>query len=206
LSDTISDSDISKIEKSKYGEYLKYDDKVNNGEKLIQSYTKKLYEPLNKDLIKGEINEDTSLLEQKLNTALDKMPNFEGKVYRGIDLGGESSNEIREAANNFIKELENKKFSQFDGFTSTSQDINRAIIFKGNYSDVLLEIESKNGKNIQSLSRIKDLNGKDIEKEILFKSKSRFEYKGVETIEKEIHIKGEVKNEFSYYLIKLKEI
>jgi hypothetical protein len=202
----VTQSDIEKIKKGKYGEFIKYDEKSNPGEKLIQSYTKRLFDPLNKNLNKSIIDDETLFIESKLNSALDALPKHQGSVFRGIDLGGEDQVSIHNNALNFISKLQKEKIFTFNGFTSASEDIDRALIFKGNYSEIIFNINSKNGRNVQSLSRMKDLNGRDIEKEILFKSKSKFEFKNIETIDRNIKIDGEIKKIFSHYVITLNEI
>jgi SPP1 gp7 family putative phage head morphogenesis protein len=180
-SSVINSNDWSKMMESKYKIYFGDPDtlKMTNEEKMVAAYTKQMYKPLNLNLLLKKEDELTLLLEKNLNTALNGFENYEGKVFRGMNFNSEQS-EL------FLNKVKDKTF-EFTNFVSTTLDEKIARDFSGK---ILLEIESKTGKNISII-------GKKAEKEILFKSKTKFKY----VSHKKIIDGGE-----EYYHIKMKEL
>jgi hypothetical protein len=95
-----------------------------------------------------------------LDGALDKLPKYEGEVHRGTNLTALALRAYKPGA--VVTE---------QPFTSTSTDMRRA--FKGN---VLFTIRSKSGRLIEKLSL------HEHEREVLFKSGTRFIVKDVQTV------------------------
>jgi hypothetical protein len=169
----LSDNDYSLLEYSKYGDELSstndssaysYGSKygLNNNEvNLIHSYTVDLFSKLNDDIRNGEAG-ITDFTKNKLNTALEKLPSYNGVAYRGINVKNPG-----EFANN----LKNTGRFKFDSFTSTSTDRNVVSQFSKKNSGVIFKIKSKSGKHIRNFSTEKK------ENEVLFSAGSKFKYK-----------------------------
>lgn len=95
-----------------------------------------------------------------LNKSLDKMPNYEGVVYRG-------GNFDRITLDNYKAAFEAGKPITEAGFTSTSRVKAQAL-----EGDTFFEIKSKNGKSIEKITEF-DSEGAS-ESEVLFKTGSKF--------------------------------
>lgn len=152
--------------------HILYPDIPNTELAAIHHYTKAggNYRQLNRQLDKGELTEFNEASAELISRGLSKLPNFEGMVYRGTI-------------------LKNKKFEELyfgdevthEIFTSASKDLDVALKhfmrtknIRKNEKAVFLEIESKRGKDIESLS---EFNGKlqsENQKEVLFDKKTRF--------------------------------
>ncbi len=115
---------------------------------------------LNKKLREGTATKNDKIVEKVLNQALNKMPSYEGTVYRGIKISD---------VDGFIKRYTSGKEIDFSQFTSTS--FKKAESYYGN---VKYEIISKTGKDVSALS------SKPAEKEVLFKSDAKFKVINVE--------------------------
>jgi hypothetical protein len=128
----------------------------------IMNYTGSAYRAINNALRKGVTDEKLLAQEKLINSGLDKIQPFKGKVYRA-----ESATDDLEV----IFDHYNKSDSiEFPAFTSTTATKGVTKDFGG---EILFEIESKNGKSI------KDYSGMPHEDEVLFKSKSNFKVKSV---------------------------
>jgi ADP-ribosyltransferase exoenzyme len=137
---------------------------------------------LNKELRKNK-GQNPSEFAQYLDSALSKLKNYVGLVYRSTDLPEHIFDEYKSA-------LINKTIITEYAFISTSQS---EIVAKEGYpSDFLFEIFSKNGKAIEKISKF-GLNSFDNEYEVLFTKGSRFKVLDI--------------TKFQYYtLITLKEV
>lgn len=127
---------------------------------LIHSYTFDLYKQLNADILDGKAGV-TSFVTSKLNTALSKLPDHKGEVYRGISVDNPAA---------FAERLKRSGGFAFDSFTSTTTSRSKANEFTTKGKSVIFEIRSKRGKAVSKLSSQKD------ENEVLLKAGSRFKY------------------------------
>ena len=130
-------------------------------EGLIRYYTGPAHEALNTAL-KSQGNLSPELLEFKnvLNGALDKLPNYENIVYRGLG-------EVESIGAEFW--TVGQKISS-PAFTSSSKSLNIAeqyMNFRGGH--VIYQIESKSGKLIEDVSLL------PADQEVLFKTGREFE-------------------------------
>jgi hypothetical protein len=105
-----------------------------------------------------------------LNEALEKLPDYRGFVFRGAIL----SNLAKE---DYKYKLEQKMPLEEPGFLSTS--LSRNIANQFNRSDTLFRIYSFHGKPIERYS-FHGLSNPFNEKEVLFRSKTRFHIIDVE--------------------------
>jgi hypothetical protein len=122
----------------------------------IYDYTKDGFWTINSNCNAGKVNSQI----QKLSAELAVLPNFSGKVYRGIEV---------ESTTDFHNEIKGKKSVTFKAFVSTSKNAKRA--FCGNVQFVIV---CKTGKDISALS------AKAIEEEVLFNRNSAFNVQKVE--------------------------
>ena len=130
----------------------------------IEYYTKNGYKQINGQLISGQNNKpETTRAINRLNEALEKIPNYEGIVYRGDSF--DSNNKWF----SFLNSIKNKEVFTYKGFMSTSEekDVTQGFdtIFKG---AVIFRINSKTGKSI------KDFSDNYNEFEVLFKPNTSF--------------------------------
>lgn len=129
--------------------------KLSKQESLaIIGYTGSFYKQLNKALRNGDVTLKVSRYEALLNSALNKMPPFKGVTYRTID------------------KLSKKDLSRYlvgaivtESFFVSSSELEKVNGFSGKVQFI---INGKNGRKIADLSLYPH------EKEVLFKSKSRF--------------------------------
>ena len=129
--------------------------KLSKKESLaIIGYTGSFYKQLNKALRNGDVTPKVSRYETLLNSALNKMPPFKGVTYRTID------------------KLSKKDLSRYlvgaivtESFFVSSSELEKVDGFSGKVQFI---INGKNGRKIADLSLYPH------EKEVLFKSKSRF--------------------------------
>ncbi len=141
-----------------FGNLLKYEE-----EAVLRFYTtNRGYKNFNKAL-RGEIKMTGfySVQEKLMNEALEKLPVYksESLLYRIENISEEEINRIYKVG----KEITNKHFtsSSYDDFA-----IGKAM--ERRPYTILIRIESKNGRMIESLSTFNQ------EKEVLFKSKTKF--------------------------------
>lgn len=129
--------------------------KLSKKESLaIIGYTGSFYKQLNKSLRNGDLTPKISRYETLLNSALNKMPPFKGVTYRTIG------------------KLSKKDLSKYlvgaivtESFFVSSSELEKVNGFSGKVQFI---INGKNGRKIADLSLYPH------EKEVLFKSKSRF--------------------------------
>ncbi|HEY8936997.1 MAG TPA: RHS repeat-associated core domain-containing protein, partial [Cyclobacteriaceae bacterium] len=129
-------------------------------ESIIRHYTGSSHTELNKVLEgAGELTDDMTEYKNLLNKGLQKLPNYQGEVFRGL---GKAESVI---AKGWVEGQE----VTFQSFKSTSRSIDEADNFMFNGSgDVSLIINSKTGKAIDKVSF--DPN----ELEVLFESGKKF--------------------------------
>jgi hypothetical protein len=143
------------------GAYDKYSDT-----QMIKMYTGAHYRGINKGLREGSLTPDQWQFTKGVNRGLDKLPPYEGTVYRKV------------------ADMDGKIFSTFQpgtiveerGFMSTSKNIN---VWGG---DTKFTIASKTGRSVVHISSHKS------EQEVLFKSGSRFFVKKVDPAKKIVHM------------------
>ncbi len=128
---------------------------------LVINYTDRLYAVLNKEIYTDNASEMTNFVTSKLNTTLDKLPSYNGSVFRGLN---------PKNASEFVENLEKDGKFKFETFTSTSKDMNVAQDFLKGDQKIIFNIESKTGKSIESFSQVPE------EQEVLFKSGTQFEF------------------------------
>ncbi len=120
----------------------------------LADYTDNGYEDLNGALRSGTVNGSQQARIEALNTALEKLPHYEGIVVRGTDLSPR-----------VLAEYEAGMIVTEDGFTSTTTSRAVATEFGDN---VLFKVFSVTGRDISSMSVLPH------EQEVLFPSGSRF--------------------------------
>ena len=128
------------------------------GKKLIYNYTNNGYESLNEKLREGK----QDVYEDHLNKALDKLPNFQEIVYRGIKLTSKQIAKYQNAERNDLHVTER-------AFTSSTSSIATAHL----YGNTIFSIISKTGKKIEDISYY-GINSSQNEKEVLFRSNTKF--------------------------------
>jgi len=145
----------------------------------VVSYSLSGYDPLNTLLRGGKIRDDdpkflASLKEHEilLNSALDKLPAYNGAVYRSAALPNDLLSQYTKGKT--IKEL---------GFTSTTSNVEVTSNFKeagsATRTPVLFVINSRKGRSVESMSALPE------EKEVIFKSKTNFKVLGIVDTPKE---------------------
>ncbi len=107
-------------------------------------------------------------LANNLDSALNKMPNYNGLVTRSIQLD-------QEQLSNFLKESQIDRIVEYKAYTSTTAGERYSEL-----SSVELYINSKSGKDIRKYN--------ESEQEILFKRGSLFKIKEIEKIKNTYHI------------------
>jgi hypothetical protein len=117
----------------------------------IVAYSGSAYKKTNKELRAGVMDEATFKHANALNSALDKLPAHVGKVYRKVSVSTEIS-ALYQPGKVFVEQ----------GFMSTSKS---SSTWAG---DLQFVIHSKTGRDIEDISSHPD------EKEVLFKSGTRF--------------------------------
>lgn len=141
---------------------------------LIYDYTKNGHETLNDQLLSGKVDERHSYYCGFLNEALDDLFDLEGIVFRGVNLSENQIDRYRTAK-------ENNDIIVEPAFTSTSTS---NLVAEG-YSKgkVIFEIISLHGKLIEDISYYGSTNPASNEKEVLFKSETKFKVLNIETKE-----------------------
>lgn len=131
---------------------------------LIYHYSESGYEDINENLIqnKGEI---TTEYEKLLVESLDKLPNFIGRVYRGVKL---NANQKQYYFNAFAAEIPLNSYS----FLSSSKKVTIANMYSS--GDTIFEIISKTGKEIENFAKF-GINSGQNEFEVLFLPNVKFD-------------------------------
>jgi hypothetical protein len=171
-------AELREIENSDRKDSLK---QLNNFEKaLVYKYSDNGYEDLNSDL---RINKgkNTSEFGKLLASAVKKLDDFEGLVYRSANLDKDELEIYLNAYKN------NSPITEFS-FISTSKSRLIAMQYNGN---LLFRILSKTGKEIELISKFGS--GSQNEREVLFAPNSDFNVL-------------DVTNESSYTLITMEEV
>ncbi|MCB9308169.1 MAG: hypothetical protein H6565_16345 [Lewinellaceae bacterium] len=133
---------------------------------LIRFYTSEYHIGLNAAL-RGDapMTPEYSEFTSKLNMALDKLPNHNGKVIRGCKKG----------ESDVMKTWQVGEEKTMDSFYSTSTELDVAKGFCAPDGDVLVYIEpSKTGKNIDPISHFNEKALEGQEFEVLYKTKKQF--------------------------------
>lgn len=187
----LTNEDYEKIFNGKFKDEFQYITFDNPDDKVLKAYTGNLFADLNKFLRNGSTDEEVLLTEKALNKSLDRFPDFKGTTYRSMRLNESQSME-------FINNLQKDKQVEFLGFTSTNAN-GIPGRFLGENGKIVLEIESKTGKNIVSFTKNEN------EAEVLFKSKSKFEYISYEKV-MESKAYDWQPDEIRFFKVKLKEL
>lgn len=157
-----------KVYKDKGIDYASYG--LTEGQAVtLFAYTDNLHVSLNKELRANTADKKLLAVRDELNAALDKMPKYDGIVYREVDLNEKLVNDI-------VKKATYKDKT----FTSTSELEERS--FAGNVKFV---IKSKTGRSIHQLSSYNH------ELEVLFKTDVEFKIRKITNFEDFIEIKME---------------
>lgn len=142
---------------------------------IIYSYTTPDYYLIINRANRGEIEIDAFISEytRALNSALDKLPNYKGEVYKGMDANFPDS----ELAS-IYKAFTFDQPYEVKGFYSTSKEYDIGKLkWKGNKTlKAFFTIKSKSGKYIQGLNWTNPENNIQLE-EVLFKHPSKFKVK-----------------------------
>lgn len=118
---------------------------------VLRDYTDMGYQKLNKETRNPPPGELMAIKEKALNTALDKLPNHEGTVFRGL---------------NRARNWEVGSTIEETGFSSSTT--NKGIAENNFGGNTFISIKSKTGKEISPMSRFKG------EQEVVFKSGTQF--------------------------------
>jgi hypothetical protein len=119
---------------------------------------------------------------RNLDKALESLPKYEGKVYRGIHVGTKDIDK-------FLTIHQPGNEIGYGAFLSTSQDIE--MVSFSYTKGIQYEIKSKTGRKIRKFASIKE------EEEVLFSTKSKFLVEKVEQIQS---------TSGSYYKVIMKEL
>lgn len=169
---------MNKHLKNQLSDYLKQverrtfsDSEILNKEEIavIYAYTEDRYAALNERLRRNLGQIDTEF-GKELDRILAKLPNFEGRVFKGISLNSSRLAYYEYAFN------DNQIITQY-AFESTSKSVLSAKAFMRNSrkdSQVLFIIISKTGKDVEKYSKYDGSNGQN-EREVLFTANSQFE-------------------------------
>jgi hypothetical protein len=140
----------------------------------IHHYTKTggNYRQLNKQLEKGTLTDFNAASATLINQGLEKLPKFEGNVYRGMII----------KRSEFEKAFAGEKGGviQHNRFVSTSKDTGIGLNFskhtplKKNEISVFMEIKSKTGRDISSISEKNGIFAPENQQEVLFFNNTPF--------------------------------
>jgi hypothetical protein len=139
----------------------------------LDMYSNTSYRPINRYLRNREKFDPSPYddnFEKVLNSALDKLDDFKGTVYRGGNFDAITLEKYKNAFDKGVPITEN-------GFTSTSKET--GLAFDG---DTFIIIESKTGKSIEEIVEF-DVEGAR-EAEVLFRSGTKFK---ITEMRREIH-------------------
>jgi len=128
--------------------------------RMIGSYTEGMYRPLNMHLYGREDLTGGKAAERLLNTALRKVPSYDGYVYHG---------QVEKYAMTYIRQLE--KYGTFESEAFISASTEKGVAKDFSEGGIVFKIKSKTGKKLGKLSYFAEE-----EKEVLFRSKSRFKF------------------------------
>lgn len=151
----------------------------------VVGYTDILFNLLNMTAIQGVKNEAVEEISTMLEKALDRLPKYDGTVYRGMSLMP------KDPLLKTFEDVSSGDEIKFPSFTSTSKDKSRAegFVKKILGEGVFFEIQPKSGSDISGLSLYPE------ENEVLFKRNTTFEVLSNEFDKKE-----------GIRIIKLKEV
>ena len=133
---------------------------------LVYKYSLDGYEGLNEALRSGR----THPMEELLNKLLDKLPDYEGLVFRGEEMSSYRKDFFQEV-------LANKVSLEEPAFLSTTRSEQIAQMFSR--GDTVFRIASFSGKSIEAVA-FHGLGSPMNEREVLFKSKTRFRVLAIE--------------------------
>lgn len=133
----------------------------------INKYTRHSYMEINDALREGVMTKELQSYAKILNSALDKMPKYEGVVFRGSTLS-------KDYLNKYINALKNNETITEDTFLSTSMNVSTA----NEFGRCVFEIKSKTGRDIREISAYGEK-----EDEVLFRSGTRFKVTSFESYE-----------------------
>jgi hypothetical protein len=148
---------------------------VKPNDRTINTYTRDGYQ-VNKLIRKGELDKFDIAYINNLDKSLEDLPNYVGKVFRGIADDGTYSEILKSSIGDEIT---------WNTYTSSS----RSKMIANNFSieskkkKIIFEINSKTGKDIQQLSNFQS------EEEVLFVKDTKFRVDKVEEILNGIQVK-----------------
>lgn len=162
-------SDLGKFKYSGLGKNIT---NLDDYEKtIVYKYTESYYETLNEALLTGKTTTFIQNFADFLNFVLDKLPDYVGVVYRGVNLS------LIEHQR-YIDALNKNTFVEEHAFLSCSKSLLTASLFsKGS---TIFQISSNQGKHIEDLSYFGNCNPLN-EKEVIFKSSTKFVVLDIET-------------------------
>lgn len=141
----------------------------NENEKTLNAYAERGFY-VNYNIRDGNLDKADKQYIENLDKSLNKLPTEkEQNLYRGVNLPNNTYDDIKEGS-----EL------KFNGYTSTTKDIDKVDSFKGKNrgkesTPIVFKIVShKNGKSIEKYSNIKS------EQEVLFKRNTKWRVIGKE--------------------------
>lgn len=136
---------------------------------VINSYTKRektltntLHYNLNTQIIRNTLNDFNAAFERQLSKALKRMPEYQGKVYRGVILEKKVIEKYVKAKGKVISE---------PLFLSATK--NKDKVYSGN---VVFEIISNKAREIEHISNSPN------DREVLFDSHSKFKVLGIKEV------------------------
>lgn len=125
---------------------------------IIFKYSDDGYEDLNERLRLSE-GKDISTFGKLLDECLEKLPDYQGRIYRGVNLS-------KKYLNRYLEAFQNNTLITEPFFISTSESQLASRMFG---RSVQFQILSKTGKSIREIVKFED------EKEVLFRYNTSFE-------------------------------
>lgn len=157
-----------------YGLYLKFDDEAADGNTVVLDMEEKRalnryvssdsYKINEKLRTKKQLTDDEKQFVEMLDKALDKLPDYQGTVYRNITFDMVSDDEF----DSFTRSHSVGNFIYYEGYTSTSRD-KVGYTIDGN-KIVSITMKVKHGKDINHFGY-----GVPEEQEVLLKRGAKFE-------------------------------
>ena len=157
-------------------------------ERAVYDYTEDAYHEINKYL-RGDLEEVPEYFKvtiDKLDSALNKIENYEGEVHRTLRL-------LPDSVQQYVNQFEVGEIKMFKEFLSTSY---------GDYymnGNVVFEIKSKTGKKVEQYAWNKN------EQEVLFRRNSTFLIKNIR-YESHERLASIFDNNKDVYIIEMEEV
>lgn len=168
-----------------------YPDVPNTELAAIHHYTRNggNYRQLNKQMEKGTLTDFNSAAQTLITQGLEKLPTYQGSVYRGMIIKRKEFERVFGGGKGDV--------IQQNRFISSSRDVDVALVFatkkqstmKKNEIQVVFEIKSQNGRDIE---RISEYNGNFVsenQKEVLFLNNTSFEIEDTKQVGNVVWVK-----------------